>query len=218
MFFGNSPYLSPATAAASPPLFLPNRALSYSVALSVYPRNPTYSQVKPPGRLSVPSLSVPKRRIVNSYAAVDRNSLRIRTYESLDLNSPGMNTYGNQGGGYRLTGSASFAPISPLDLYSWKRTTNNYHRMILLQEMTAIQASSFPQMTASRRNPLGISTFRSYSSRKAARANRLRMILLQNYEINLSGMILLQKKRGGRGTQEISLPNLPRAYNRPAAQ
>ncbi len=194
MFFGNLLHCFPATAAASPHLLPSNRALSYSVALSAYPRNPIYSHAKPPRRPSVP-----KRRIVNSYAAVDRNSLRIRTYESLDLNSPGMNTYGNQGGGYRLTGSASFAPISPLDLYSWKRTTNNSHRMILLQKMIAIQPSSFPRNTASRRNHPGINTYRTFSPRKAARANRLRMIFLQNYEIKLPGMILLQKKWGGRG-------------------
>ena len=96
MFFGNSPYLSPATAAASPPLFLSNRALSYSVALPAYPRNPIYSQGKPHGRLSVPN------------ADGIRNSLRICTYKSLDLNSPGMNTYGNQGGG---TGQQAPPPL-----------------------------------------------------------------------------------------------------------
>jgi hypothetical protein len=162
MFFGNLPHCFPATAAASPHLLPSNRALSYSVALSAYPRNPIYSHAKPPGRLSV-------RKHV--------------------------------------------APISPLDLDSWKRTTNNSHRMILLQKMTAIQPSSFPRNTASRRNHPGINTYRTFSPRKAARANRLRMIFLQNYEIKLPGMILLQKKWGGGGTQEIPSPNLPRAYN-----
>jgi hypothetical protein len=161
MFFGNSPYLSPATAAASPPLFLSNRALSYSVALPAYSRNPIYPPGQPPGRLSVAS---PRR--VNFCADGARNSLRIRTYESLD--SPGMNTHGNQGGGYRPTGSHSLAPISPLDLDYWKRTTNNSHRMILLHKMTAIQESLFPRMTVNRHNPLGISIFRPYGSQKAA--------------------------------------------------
>ena len=147
MFLGNPRHFSPATAAVSPPLSPSNRFSELLLRrtpgppaeCSLFPSEAVSAYVRASFSIATFSSKLPPRaktRIMNTYTVEARNSFRIRTYETLDLNSPGMCTYKKVVGGYPFAGPAHrpLLPISPLDLYSCNHLHPNSHEMILLHK------------------------------------------------------------------------------------